>query len=231
MSLVSTLGKVAMGIIVAKGVGKMLGGRSNSGSGGSGGLGGLLGGLLGGNSASSGSSSSGGLADIIGGLAGKDGNGGVGGLLDSLRQGQGEEKPGFGGLFNDALQGNEPEAVSDDDEARAEILLRAMINAAKSDGELDENEKQKITEHLGDVTQEEAEFVQRELQAPLDLEGFIKSVPRGMEEEVYLVSLLAIDLDSKDEAVYLDELAQGLRISHDVSNKIHEKLGAPLLYT
>ncbi len=228
MSLVSTLGKVAMGVIVARGVGKMIGGRSNAGSGGSGGLGGLLGGLLGGKSDSSGST--GGLTDMIGGLAGKDGSGGLGGLLDSLRQGQEEDKPGFGGLFNEALQGNEPNTVSEDDEARAEILLRAMINAAKSDGELDENEKQKITEHLGDVSQEEAEFVQRELQAPLDLEGFIESVPRGMEEEVYLVSLLAIDLDSKEEAVYLDELAQGLRISHEVSNQIHEKLGAPLLY-
>lgn len=232
MSLVSTLGKVAMGVIVARGVGKMLGGRNNdsSSSGSAGGLGGLLGGLLGGNSASA--SNSGGLSDMLGGLAGKDGSSGLGGLLDSLRQGQEKtEDRGFGGLFNEALQGKEPENVTNEDEEHAEILLRAMINAAKSDGELDEGEKQKITEHLGDVTQEEAEFVQRELQAPMDIEGFISSVPRGMEEEVYLVSLLAIDLDSEEEAVYLDRLANGLRISNEVSNQIHEKLGAPLLYS
>ena len=51
MSLMGTLGKVAMGVIVAKGVGKMLG--AGGGAGGSGGgLGGLLGSLTGGNKTS-----------------------------------------------------------------------------------------------------------------------------------------------------------------------------------
>ena len=89
----------------------------------------------------------------------------------------------------------------------------------------------KITEHLGDISEEEANFVRQELQAPLDTQGLINSVPRGMEEQVYLMSLLAINLDSKEEAQYLDELARGLSVSQQVSNQIHEKLGAPQLYS
>ncbi len=230
MSLMGTLGKVAMGVIVAKGVGKMMGAGSNSNSSSGGGLlGGLLGSLTGGNNANS--SSGGGLSDLLGGLAGKSGSGGgLGGILDSLSGGS-SSGGGLGELFNKALQGEEPEKVDSEQEKEAEILLRAMLNAAKADGEIDKEEQRKITEHLGDVSEEEADFVRKELNAPLDVKAFINSVPRGMEEKVYFMSLLAIDLDSKEEAKYLDQLAQGLNISHEVCNQIHEKLGAPVLYS
>ncbi len=229
MSLMGTLGKVAMGVIVAKGVGKMMGSGSNSSSGG-GLLGGLLGNLTGGNNTAS--SSGGGLSDLLGGLAGKSGSGGgLGGILDSLGGGSTSQSSGLGDIFNNALQGKEPEQVNDEQEKEAEILLRAMLNAAKSDGEIDAEEQRKITEHLEDISEEEANFVRKELNSPLDVEGFIKSVPRGLEEKVYFMSLLAIDLDSEKEAKYLNQLSQGLSISHDVCNQIHEKLGAPVLYS
>ena len=223
MSLMGTLGKVAMGVIVAKGVGKMLGGGGSSSGGG---LGGLLGGLTGGNKSGTG----GGLGDLLGGLSGKSGGGGLGGILDSLGgNNNSQSSGGLGDLLNNALQGNETAASADQD-SQAEIMLRAMISAAKSDGVLDDEEKRKITEHLGDVSEEEAHFVRQELEAPLDTQGLIRSVPRGMEEQVYFMALLAIDLDSNKEAHFLDELAKGLNISNQTCNLIHEKLGAPALY-
>lgn len=243
MNLMGTLGKVAMGIMVAKGLGKVMGGSS----GGSGGLGGLLGGLAG-NKQSGGSSGglgdllggltgggsqggSGGLGGLLGGLAGGGAAGGLGGLLESLGGGsQGASGGGLGSLFNDALQGKQP-AATQEQESQAEILLRAMISAAKADGEIDAEEQQKITQQLGDISPEEASFVRQELQAPLDTQALVNSVPAGMEQQVYFMSLLAIDLDSKAEALYLDKLAKGLNISQQVSNQIHEKLGAPKLYS
>ena len=220
-----TLGKVAMGVIVAKGVGKLLGGGGSSSGGG---LGGLLGGLTGGNKSNTGGSA-GGLGDLLGGLSGKTGGGGLGGILDSLGGNSNSQTGGLGDLLNNALNGNDPAATTDQDN-QAEVMLRAMISAAKSDGELDDEEKRKITEHLGDATQEEIAFVRQELEAPLDTQGLIRSVPRGMEEQVYFMALLAIDLDSNHEAHFLDELAKGLNISHQTCNQIHQKLGAPALY-
>jgi len=294
MSLMGTLGKVAMGVIVAKGVGKVMGGSSGAGGGlggllggltggaggAGGGLGGLLGGLTGGNNAQAGSSGGGlggllsgltggsqggsqsgglggllgglmggssqsggqggGLGDLMAGLAGQGQSGaaagGLGGLLGSLGgvgapQQQGSSAPDFGKMFNDSLQGKEPEQVSDTDEQNAAVLLRAMISAAKADGELDSEEQRKITEHLGDVTEEEAAFVRHELAAPMDLDGLVASVPSGLEQQVYLMSLMAIDLDSKEEAVYLDSLRKGLNISEQASNHIHDQLGAQKLYS
>jgi len=218
MSLMSTLAKVAVGIAVSKGLGKMMGG-SSGGSGSGGGLGGLLGQLMGGDSADS-----------------KNAKGGLGGILDSLgssklaeAQSQDRNQSDFGGLFDNALQGKEVSASSEQ-EKQAEIMLRAMINAAKSDGNITEDEQRKITEHLGDISAEEAAFVRKEINEPLDTQGFIQSIPRGMEQQVYLMSLMAIDLDSNEEAHYLDQLAKGLNISKDVCNQIHEKVGAPIMY-
>ena len=226
-----TLGKVAMGVIVAKGVGRMMGG-SRGGSSTGGGLGGLLGGLLGGkqSSGSNNSNAGGGLGDLLGGLTGGSASGGgLGGILDSLKGGS-QSDGGIGDMLNNALQGKDV-SVNNEEEAKAEILLKAMLSAAKADGVIDGEEKRKITEHLGDVSDEEANFVRRELEAPLDAQALINSVPRGMEEQVYFMSLLAIDLDSNKEAHYLDELAKGLNLSHSVCNQIHEKVGAPALYS
>ncbi len=208
MSLMGTLGKVAMGIVVAKGIGKMMGGGGRTGESG-GGLGDLLGGL-------------------VGGGAGK---GGLGSILDSLGGGSKISKSsgesGLGDLLNGALNGEAATDTTAEQESEAEVLLRAMIYAARADGHLDDAEKNKILENLGD----ERSFVENELMSPRDVEGFIRSVPRGMEQQVYMMSLFAIDLDSNEEAHYLDQLAKGLNISRQDCNAIHEKLGAPAIYT
>lgn len=227
MNLVGTLAKVAVGMMVSRGVGKMMGGGGSSG----GGLGGLLGGLMGG-----GAQSGGGLAGMLGGAlsggnSGQQG-GGLGGLLNSLGGGQpgGGQAGGLGGLLNSALGGQTQAAPSAQENSQAEIMLRGMINAAKSDGNIDESEQKKILEHLGDVTQDELDFVRAEMAAPLDIDGFIRSIPQGMEQQVYVMSLLGIDLDSQAEAQYLDKLAQGLSINQQTANQIHEKVGVPAIY-
>ena len=133
-------------------------------------------------------------------------------------------------MLNDTLQDNNVSA-NNEEEAQAEILLKAMLNATKSDGVIDDEKKRKITMHFGDVSDEEANFVRRKLESPLDTLALVNNVPRGMEQQVYFMSLLSIDLGSNEEAHYLDELAKGLNISHDVCNQTHEKVGAPALYS
>lgn len=267
MSLMKTLGKVAMGIMVAKGVSKMMGGNnsagSNSGLGGllgslmggsqakaGGGIGDLLGGLMGGGQSRGGADIAGMLGGLLGGnssrssgspdlagmlgglLGGQSGqaSGGLGGLLDSLGGSQAHASPKLGNSLNTAFLGNEPETVSAEEEKGAEVMLKAMISAAKSDGKFDDAEQKKLLEHLGDASEEEMQFVKREMQAPIDLPALVSEVPAGLEQQVYLMSLLAIDLDSKEEAMYLDQLAKGLNISNEDCNAIHAKLGVPPLY-
>lgn len=200
---------------------------------GGGGLGDLVGGMLGGGQQGQGS----GLGDLLGGILGGGGQatgapGGGGGLGDLL----GMAMQQFGGAqqrepTQAAARVNMPQGLSHEQaEQKAEVLVRAMINAAKSDGKIDAAEQQKIIERLGDVTPDEIAFVRREFEAPLDAQGFVRSVPRGMEQEVYVVSLMAIDLDHNAEANYLHELAQGFGMRPETCNQIHQQLGAPALY-
>ena len=233
MNLVGTLAMVAIGVMMSRGVGKMMG--NNSGSSG-GGLGGMLGGLA----SSAMRQGGGGLAGMLGkalsgGGAQGGAGGGLGGLLNSLGGSQNTGQTGaggLGGLLNQMMSGESAAEPTSEQNTEAEIMLRAMINAAKSDGGVDEAEQRKILEHLGDdVTQEEIDFVKSEMAQPLDLAGFVQSVPKGLEQHVYVMSLLGIDLDSQAEAQYLDQLSNGLGISNELSNQIHEKVGVPALYS
>ncbi len=214
------------------------GGQSSGGQSGGGGLGSLIGGMLGGGQSSGGG---GGMGDLLGGLLG-GGSGSSGGAAPSSGGGLGDLFGMAMNQFGAARQGNAQQAreaarnslPSGMDygqvEQQAEFLVKAMINAAKADGRVDSEEKQKIVDRLGEVTRDELEFVQRELAAPLDVQGFIRSIPRGMEQQVYAVSLMAIDLDSNPEAQYLHQLAQGVGMGADTCNQIHQQLGAPKLY-
>ncbi len=209
------------------------------------GLGGkLLGSVLGGGGQQSGGGALGGLlGSVLGGGQQQAGGGGLGGLLNGVLGGGGaapaqQQQQGggvLGGLLGSVLGGGEPPQVEPQQHAaanqQAEIIVRAMINAAKSDGRIDDAEKKKIVEGLGaEVSQEEIAFVQNEFSQPLDAAAFAASVPREMAGQVYALSLTSIELDSQNEAQYLGQLAQGLGIPPQVCNQIHEQMGAPKIF-
>ncbi len=112
---------------------------------------------------------------------------------------------------------------------QAVILIRAMIMAAKADGRLNPEERNAILEQLGDVTPDVQCFIEREFQTSRDARDFAWSVPLGLEQKVYAISLTAINLDVKSESDYLRLLAHGLRIPADVCDQIHQRFGIPLL--
>jgi len=154
----------------------------------------------------------GGLGDLLGAVLG---GGAVGGAL-----GAGRAQTGW----------MDPAPADDRDEAEAAILLKAMIQAAKADGKLDADEKERLMEAVGTATRAEIDFINHELQRPVDLDDLLADVPRGMEEKVYTVSVLAITLDERAEAEYLHQLAQALGLDPAEVNEIHTALQAPLIY-
>ncbi len=209
------------------GMAGMLGNMLGGGQGQGGGLGGMLGNMLGGGAQGG---SGGGMAGLLGGLLGggqgQSQGGGLGALLGAAMQQFG----GGGGQSQPGAQLADFGVPQEQANEQALLLVKAMINAAKADGQVDAQEQERIVNQLGDITPEELDFVKQELAAPLDLDGFIRSIPSGMGEQVYTISLMAIDLDSNAEAQYLDRLARGLGLSPEQCNAIHEQLGAPKLY-
>ncbi|MEO0765148.1 MAG: tellurite resistance TerB family protein [Pseudomonadota bacterium] len=213
----------------AAGLQDMLGGLMGGAQGRTGGLGGLLENLGGAGG------TSGGLQDMLGGLAGSAGAGGLlGALGGAVAQRPQNNSASFGEVLNSAFDQTPQEAIepSADQEAAAALMLRAMIQAAKSDGKLDDGEQEKLMGQLGgDIDEGEVAFLRTEMQRPVDVDGLVAEVPRGMGPQVYAMSLLAIDLDSQAEAQYLHALAQGLGMDAASVNDVHAQLGVPSLYT
>lgn len=211
-------------------LGSVMGGGGAATSGmapGGGGLGGLLGSLMGGSGGGlAAAASQGGLGNLLGGLlgGGSSGGGGLGQLL-------GAAMSQFGGASGGAMNNFQSDINREEANQQALILVRAMIDAAKADGQVDEQEQQKILQGFGtDITEEETAFLLKEMSRPVDINDLVSQVPDGMEHQVYLMSLTAIDLDTNPEAEYLHQLAQGLGLDADTVNAIHDQVGASRLY-
>ncbi|MEM7385620.1 MAG: DUF533 domain-containing protein, partial [Verrucomicrobiota bacterium] len=176
-------------------LGSLLGGGGGAGGGGLGGA--VLGSLLGGRGGGGGLGGA-----VLGSLLGGGGGGGAGGaagLLGSLLGGGGAgagaapQQGGAAGLLGSLLGGGggaqaTPEPTPEEANTEATLLIRAMCNAAKADGKLDEQEKQNILGRLGEVDQDEIDFIQNELSSPLDVQGFVNSVPKDSAGQVYAFS-------------------------------------------
>ncbi len=206
-----------------------LGGGGAAGASGSGGLGGLLGGLTGGAAGSSG----GGMGDMLSQLTGGSGGGGAaaaGGLggLGALLGGLAGARGGSGGL--EALLNQDNPAAEPDEEEVAVLMLRAMTQAARADGEVDPQERESLIELLRSGDPDNVQLVQDIMSQPVDPAALAADTPAGLETQVYTMSVNAITPNNQAEAAYLHTLAEALGISPETANQIHDGIGAPRLY-
>lgn len=110
----------------------------------------------------------------------------------------------------------------------AKLAVKAMISAAKADGEIDGNEVSRILGKLKEAGggEEEQAFVIGEMQKPLDLDALVREVPSPeVAAQLYAASLLAINVDTDAERDYLKQLASRLNLDAAAVAKIHETLG------
>ena len=190
--------------------GKGLGGNKNLAIGG---LGALIGSLLGGGKQSMGGALGGGLMALLGALA-----------FNAIK-GSGQQNPNIpAGLLEPQTQ-SEVEQL----ERSSELVLRAMINAAKADGQIDQNEINRLIGKFGEagVDAEGQRYLMTQLQQPMETEQLVAAA-QGQPElaaQIYGASLLAIEVDTQAEKNYLDQLASGLGLPPQVAGRIREMVG------
>jgi len=204
-------------------MGKLSGGSTSGG----GGLGGML------SQASAGGAGAGGLGGLLGQLTGggagaaAGGLGGLGALMGALGGARGGDAgAGLEGLVNAGNPAQEP-----DEDDVAKLMMRAMIQAAQSDGEIDAGEKENLMTLLKSGDPDAVETVQALLSQPVDAASLAADTPKGLETQVYAMSVNSITPDNRAEGQYLHDLGTALGISPEVSNQIHDSMGAPRLYT
>jgi len=232
---------------ILESLGGMIGGQQ------SGGLGGVLSSMLGGGGGLGGM-----LGDVLNQAGQRVGGhqnlalGGLGALAGALLGGGGKSLGGalgggvmalLGAMAFQALKGSggrtpqvplglmEPQTDADRQELErhAELVLKAMINAAKADGQIDPSEARRIVGKLQEVGMdaETQQYVMAEMQKPMETQTLLAAA-KGRPElaaEIYGASLLAIEVDTPEEQRYLDQLAAGLGLSPAVAQRIKDMVG------
>ncbi len=190
--------------------GKAVGGNKNLAIGG---LGALIGSILGGGGKSAGGAIGGGLMALLGALA-----------FNALK-GAGQTKPQIpAGLL-------EPKTEEDQQmlDQSSELVLRAMINATKADGRVDQDEINRIMGKFDEIgiDEEGKNYLTTQLQKPMETEILIAEA-KGQPElaaQMYAASLLAIEVDTEKEKEYLRQFASGLNLDPPVVASIQNSVG------
>ncbi len=176
-------------------------------------LGALLGAVLGGGSKSMKGAVGGGLLAVLGALAYQ--------ALKGTSQ-EPAEVP---------ITLKEPETPAEKEklENQAQLVLRAMINAAKADGQIDQGEVQRILGKLeaAGAGASARDFILAEMTKPMETEAIVamaKGNPQ-LAAELYAASLLAIKVDTPGERAYLEDLTKRLGLAPQAVANLENTMG------
>ena len=190
------------------------------------GLGAILGSVLGGGGKSISGAIQGGALTMLAGVAYK--------ALTNAGQGAkgtpaAGEQPQFTG--GDVPLGLRPPQNLAEEQAvqqTAELVIKGMMNVAKSDGQVSADEIQRIVGKLKEsgMAGDAEAWILAELRKPLDLDAFIAEIPnQEVAAQVYAASLLAVEVDTPQEKAYLTDFARKAGINGTVARTIQQTVG------
>lgn len=192
--------------------GNAVGGKKNLAVGG---LGALLGSLLGGGKKSAGGAVGGGLMALLAMMAMK------------ALQGQGGAKTAA--KVPVGLVEPQTEKEQQDLQSGAELVVAAMINAVKADGQIDEEEYRFIVGKLRETNmkEEDMQYVLEELDKPMETQWIVDAAKDSPElaAQIYAATLMSIEVDTQAERAYVRDLASDLNLPRDVVRSIGQMVG------
>jgi uncharacterized membrane protein YebE (DUF533 family) len=112
-------------------------------------------------------------------------------------------------------------------DVRTQRLVMALVFAAKSDGHIDDKERQIIDQQLRDagIEGQGRNLIQQAIDQPLDPQRLVQGVNNEEEAlELYFLSCAAIDIDHFMERSYLNALGDALKIPQDVREGIEQDI-------
>lgn len=111
-------------------------------------------------------------------------------------------------------------------EQHSQAILRAIIGAAKSDGHIDDRERELIDGEIAKLTDdgELKRWFDEELRKPLDPADIARSAQTPeIAAEMYLASIVMVDDESYMERAYLDELARQLKLEPALKTELEQQ--------
>jgi uncharacterized membrane protein YebE (DUF533 family) len=147
---------------------------------------------------------------------------GLGQMMGTAKAGAGA----LGGMIGAMTAGSPMGGIS---EETARLMIRAMIQAAKADGKIDDIERKAILDQMDGSSDEEVAFVEAELAAPVDPAALAADTAESMRAQVYSAALMAIAVDTDAERAYLRHLASALMLDAGKVAAIHAGMGKPVV--
>ncbi len=108
---------------------------------------------------------------------------------------------------------------------RSQILLKAMIAAAKADGHINKKEVAAIDEKIKKLglTGDVADLMQSEIAKPLDVKEIAALAENSaIAAEIYLVSAVVTDKENSMEREYLDTLARTMKLPDSLVEQLQK---------
>ncbi|MCG9683486.1 tellurite resistance TerB family protein [Vibrio sp. Isolate23] len=108
-----------------------------------------------------------------------------------------------------------------------ELIIKAMIAAAKADGHVDAEEMQRIESTLKEAGADAGlqTMLHNELNKPLDPSEIARLAQSPQQaSEIYLASLIVVDEQNFMEKAYLQELAKQLQLAPEVTFQLEQQL-------
>lgn len=121
-----------------------------------------------------------------------------------------------------------PPATGEDMQHAAMVVLRAMIEAAKADGQVDATERARILQRLEAASAEPQAraWVEAQLAMPPDLPGLAALVGSPAQAaQVYGAALFAIEVDTNAERAFVARLAEAVKLPPEAAQHIRHALG------
>ncbi|MEH6632696.1 MAG: tellurite resistance TerB family protein [Halopseudomonas aestusnigri] len=124
------------------------------------------------------------------------------------------------------------DAESDSADCFGAAIVSAMIAAAKADGQIDSAEQEAIFAKIDNLTlsNDEKAFLMDQLRRPLDIDSLV-NLAQNKEQavELYVASLMAIQVDNPAEQGYLGMLAARLSLEPELVEHIHSSMSEATL--
>lgn len=134
-------------------------------------------------------------------------------------------------VYND-YQSKQATSASQDtfnpnDDIHSQLIIKAMIAAAKADGHVDSQEMERIelTLKQAGADSQLQHLLHEELNKPLDPTEVARLAQSPQQaSEIYLASLIVVDEQNFMEKAYLQELAKQLNLSPEVTYQLEQQL-------
>ncbi len=106
-------------------------------------------------------------------------------------------------------------------------LVRAMIQAAKADGHVDDKERKLIGNKINEsgIDQKTAEFLMEELEKPVDIDALLSNVNTDEQKtEIYVASRMTLDPNKPKNREYLNNLLAKLNLPDSLKQHIENAI-------